>query len=439
MFIRSMLLLLGLAAAVSGQNVLDIGDVGVVTTAGFYRLRAAPAQLPPTHFVAPASFGLTDLPTPGITWEPRTDSFLVCASNKLVRVTIGPTTTTVTDLSPSLAAGAMLADIDLHPGTGQLVLLDSSNDVALFFAPPFSAGMTPEHTLPLNPTTRSVCFDSYKHPAGVIYGRGGKVERSTLDGVVTVVTELKLANGVDHSAQSKYGTYITKQGTNQILRSTSNPFLAQNMNIIGLCSPVALGPRSIEYDPISTWSYVFAADGLNPICFPGVTGPNHVVIFPPALGAFLPVVVTPILGSGIAGTDGDLALVTADFGFGSPYGPVCTASDGKQAKLLNNGTVPAPGNAGYSVKVANAPSLAPVFVWVGSAPDEIPLLSGCSFLVQPFMSFVAGTTNANGKLIISGAIPAAIPIGTELWLQVCVPDGTAAIYSNGLMLHIGQA
>jgi len=438
MLIRSLFLLTALAVAAPAQNVLMPGDVGVVTTTGFVRVRAEPAQFPPTHFTGPASFGLADLPTPGIIWEPGTDSFFVCSSDKLYRVTLGVTTTVLTDLSPTLAAGAMLADVDLHPGTGQLVVLDSGNAEAVFFDPPFAAGMTPVHTLSLNATTRSLSFDSYNYPPSIVYSRGGKVEKMTLDGATTTpVTELKLCNGIDHSVQSASGTYITKQGTNQVVRGGGNPMFVQNMNVIGLCSPVALGPRAIAYRPVKTWTYVLAQDGLNPSCYPGVLGPNHIVSFPPALGVFLPEVITETGGSGIGGTDGDIAVVTEDYAFGSPYGPVCLASWGKRPKLLNDDTLPVPDTAGYTMKVTKGSPFSPVFLWVGIASADIPLLSGCSFLVQPFMSFLAGSTDVDGKLIIAAPIPAGIPLGIELYLQGALPDVGSPIFTNGLMLHIG--
>jgi hypothetical protein len=439
MLTRLVFLVLGLAATapVAAQNVLSPGDLGIVTTTGFYRLPGLPANPLLTHYVSPAALGLTAMPTPGVIHESGTDSFLVCSSDRLLRLTLGTTTTAITDLSPTLPAGTMLADIDLHPGTGQLVLLDTGNATALFFDPPFAAGMSPDHTLVMNPTSRSVCFDTYNYPPAVIYSRGGQVERATLDGVTSTVSGVKKADGVDNNSTYQHGTYITKQATNEVLVAAAVPGLTQNLNIVGLCQPVALGPRSIAYDPLSNWTYVLAADGLNPTCYPGVIGPNHVVAFPPAAGVFPPRVATNTLGSNINGTDGDIALVMADFAFGSPYGPLCTASDGSRPALLNAGTSPAVGNSAFAIALSDAPPNTPVFLWIGFAPAEIPLISGCTFLVQPTMSFLAGSTTATGTLTISGSIPASTPIGTELWLQACLPDGSEAVYSTGLMLHIG--
>jgi hypothetical protein len=426
-----------LTAATPAQNVVKPGDVGIVTTDGFLFQDTVLPGLPVSHYVSPAALGLNDMPNPGITWEFGTDSFLVCSADRLVRVTLGTTTTVQTDLTPSLAPGAVLSDIDLHPGTGQLVLLDTGNAEALFYDPPFAPGMTPAHTLALNPTTRSLAFDSYAYPPSLVHSRGGKVERITLDGVTTPLSELKLCDGVDKTPQSSGGIYITKQATNQVVLSGGNPLVVQNLNIVGLCSPVALGPRSIAYRPVKTWTYVLAQDGLNPGCYPGVFGPNHIVSFPPALGPFLPEVITQTFGSGITGTDGDITAVTDDFAFGSPYGPSCVASWGNKPKLLNDGTLPVPGTAAFTMKVTKGAPFAPVFLWVGLAPADIPLLSGCSVLVQPLMSFLAGTTDVDGKLIITAGIPASIPLGVELWLQAGLPDVGSPILTNGLMLHMG--
>ena len=61
----------------------------------------------------------------------------------------------------------------------------------------------------------------------------------------------------------------------------------------------------------------------------------------------------------------------------------------------------------------------------------------CSFLVQPFTGFLAGTTDTNGKLVIPAGIPAGVPLGIDVYLQGALPDLGSPIFTNGLQLHIG--
>jgi len=96
-----------------------------------------------------------------------------------------------------------------------------------------------------------------------------------------------------------------------------------------------------------------------------------------------------------------------------------------------------PGTPNFRMQVTKGAPFAPVFLWVGIAPADIPLLSGCSLLVQPFMSFLAGTTGGGGELTITAGIPATIPLGIELWLQAGLSDAGSPILTNGLQLHMG--
>src|SRR5262249_34965960 len=154
-------------------------------------------------------------------------------------------------------------------------------------------------------------------------------------------------------------TLMVNKNEDKVDVSTGTPNLVQNLNIVGLCAPIALGPVAVAYDPVSFLAYVLAEDGLNPSCLPGVAGGNPVVAFPPAIGPVLPKVITDPAGSGITGSGGALALVTPDFAFPSPYGFACAVPSSGKVPTLDALAPPVSPSTVFGLELAKLPPGAP--------------------------------------------------------------------------------
>ncbi len=428
-----------LGPAAAGQSVLAPGDIGVVTSDGFFRLRAAVPQGAPVNTLPAVAFGPGTLTAPRIAWERGTDNFLVCTGPLLFRVAVaavGPPA--LTDLTPSLGAGASLRSIELHPGTGELFLHDATSQAVLGLLPPFAAGMTPSRVLPAPPGVRAMCLDSRELPASVIVATSAQVSRLPLDGTPMTPIAFAGASGLDDHPLAHGGTLMVNKKENLVDASTGSPNLVQNLNLVGFCSPIALAPAGVVSRPDDSFALVLAEDGLNPNCVSGGSGPNQVVAFPPAQGPILPQVLTNPADSGITGTNGALALVTADFAFPSPWGSGCPAPSTGKSPELDCNTAPVVPQPGFALELAKLPAGAPVFLILGWQPlaPAMVLPSGCTVLVSTILApFLLGTAAANGKLTVPAALPASLPPGLQLQLQAALSDGGQVVLGNALLLH----
>jgi hypothetical protein len=325
--------LIALPGLASGQSFVDIAPsrlwaypvntVVAVTTDGLW-IPDTGAPLPRLHLPAAAFPGAAGaqgaLTRPAIEWDRRTDTFLVSAGPQLFRVTIAdlsPPTWSIEEITPQSGLALDLWDLDLHPGSGELFLLDQTNDEVLRFERPFEAGMLPTLVLPVPPTSRSMAVDSRSYPAAVIVTETSQTSRVEFDGSSSVLNFFTGGRGLDQDPQvaGNGGSYMVSTTGNKVGRAAGSPNVYIDMNIKGNCLPLALAPTDVEWSPIKNRAYVFAQDGINqnfscPVEMPA-TGPNHIVIFPVAQA---PPMVVPKLytfadDSGITGNEGDLALV----------------------------------------------------------------------------------------------------------------------------------
>ncbi|HTE06245.1 MAG TPA: hypothetical protein VK824_08620 [Planctomycetota bacterium] len=435
-------LLLALAAAApaqSVQSVLQGGDIGIVTSTGFWRLRANLAGFAPVNHVPASAFGgLAQLQGAAIGWEPGSDSFLVAAGTSVYRVRILSTTTqSVTDLAPQLGGFAQLHDLDIHPGSGALYVRDALTEQVFRFAPPFAPGMTPDLVLPTGPGIAAAAVDSRDNPPSVLVATGTVVRRLPLDGSPAIDVAFEGAVGLDGHPQARNRTLIANRTKNLVDATSDSPMLAQNLNVVGLCAPVVLGPSSVAWNPIDKRAYVFASDGLNPVCFPGGSSINQVVSLPSALSPFVqPEILTNPFDSGITGTDGALTLVLPDFAFPAPYGFGATSPTSGKVFALDCNDAPFLGNTGFELELTHGPPSQPVFLLVGVQPIELALPGGGTALVPlGYSPLVVGTTSAKGKLTVPAPLGTNLPAGFSAYVQAMALDAGHVLPSNALQLH----
>lgn len=431
-----------LAVPSFSQSVVPAGTPVVVTTDGLF-VPSSVSSTPLLFASAAAIAGTSTLTAPAIEWELGTDGFLVTSGAKLYRVTItalAPGQFTVTDLTPSSALPLNLFDLDLHPGTGELFLLDQTDDVALRYAPPFALGMSPVDAIPVAGTARALAISTRSYPNALDIAESSQVTRIPLDGSANVaVSFLPFASGLDHGVESGgvQGTYIVAKGSNTVGRATGGPDLLLDMNVGASCNKVAQAPVDIEWNSLTNRAFVLAENGVNPICaavFPGV-GPNHVFRFPEAQGPVGTTLATFAGGSGITGTNGDLAVVVGDFATIAAYGDACAPS-GAGPKLDIGQSVITPSSTSIAFELTQAPANQPAALMLSSVATHAPLPSGCVVLVGSGLTQTLGTTNAQGALSVS--MPTSpLPQGLDFFVQAVVSSPSGLTLSEGLAVHVG--
>ncbi len=427
----------------SARSVLAPGDVVVVTSDGFFL--PDPFSAVPRIALAPAAFGgVTTLAHPAVEREPGADSFLVASGPHLHRVTItslAPPQFAVVDLTPASALPLDLYDLEIDAATGELFALDQATDAVLRYAPPFSLGMTPVASLPVLSTARAIALDARSLQNAVIVASAHEVMRVPLDGSTsTLQIQIESPSGLDQDATiaGKQGTFVTAKGGNEIGRGTGSPNLLIELNRYGMCAPFALAPVDVEWDGQQRRAIALCEGGMNPACGGpfGAVGPNHVVRFPLVQApGIAPTVVTYLGGSGITGTNGDLALVTDDRSFASPVGAPC-GFGGLPAPTLDLAE-PALSTSSTTATlvVAGAPANAPVVVITSLSAATALLPFGCSVLADPALVFGLGTTNGSGDLSVAIPVP-PLPSGLDIDLQAAC--GSPMRLSERLFLHVAN-
>jgi len=434
-----------LASSAAQAQSLPPHTYAVVTTQGFFVPDLASAV--PLVFAPPSAFGgVASLSHPAVEWERATDAFLVVTGARLYRVRVALSTGgyQVQDLTPASSQPLDLFDLDLHPGTGELFVLDQSTDNVLRFSPPFAAGMGATLALPVSGSARVMAVDSRSWPLAVLVGDASTVERVAVDGTSTTVLAFPSATGVDQDPQVPLvgGSYACETAHDKVVRATSNPGLGLSLNYFGFCTPFALTPRDVEWSPIDRRAYVLAEDGLNATsvgCASIASGPNHIVEFPLAQSSVVhPVVITHAAASGITGTGGDLSFVQSDFAFVSPYGDGCTDGTPTSMKIDLEGTdVPLASGSTLHAKVSGAPANKPTYLIVGYAQSASPTPLGCFAYTSADLTLSMGLTDAQGRANLSLPTP-ALPVGTEVFLQAATLGASVGpALSHGLQIHFG--
>jgi hypothetical protein len=432
-----------LAPSPADAQGLPAHTYAVVTTDGFFVPDRSSGV--PLVFAPPAAFGgAGSLSHPAVEWERASGEFLVVTGAHLyrVRVDLGTGQHQVQDLTPGSAQPMDLYDLDVHPGTGELFVLDQSTDSVLRYAPPFAPGMLPDLALPVSGTARTMAVDSRTWPLAVLVGDASSVASIAVDGSSTTLMAQPFASGVDQDPQTKLagGAFACEVANDKVIRGTSNPALAISLNYSGFCTPFALTPRDVEWSPIDLRAYVLAEDGINGIsmgCSSLASGPNHIVEFPLAQSsAVQPVVVTHAAASGITGTSGDLAFVQEDFGFVSPYGDGCTGGSATAMTLDVTNGIPVASGSTLQLQVAAAPAGMPTYLLVGYSKIDALLPLGCHVYTSAELTLSMGLTDAQGKASLTLPSP-ALPVGTEVYLQAATAVAGGPALSHGLRVHFG--
>jgi hypothetical protein len=425
-----------------GQSVLSPGDIGLVTTEGFWRLRAGVPQGQPVNHLAPSAFNpaFVTLASPRIDWERGTDGFLLCTGTNLYRVVVtSSTTASVTDLTPDVGGPASFTELDIHPGSGELYLLDLLSVQVFRFAPPFALGMVPDLVLPSGPFFRAMCVDSRTYPPSVAAASSAATMWLPLDG--SAALQLGFSGGGSLDSNPQTGEHVLVNHGMDLVDLLIPPNMAViNLNLMVGCSPVARGPTNVAVNPIDSLAYVLAEDGLDPLCPLGVVvGGNHVLALPPAQSAMAPPkLLTDPSGSGIGGSNGDLAIVVQDFAFLSIYGFGCDAPGTGKPMLLDANSAPHIGSPTFALEVSDAAPNQPIHLLVGFQPLSQVQPSGCTVLVLAFQPpSLIGVTDNNGKLTLVAPIPASLHTGEQAYLQCAFADAGSVVLSNGLQLNFG--
>ncbi|MEM7308335.1 MAG: hypothetical protein AAF682_16770 [Planctomycetota bacterium] len=205
------------------------------------------------------------------------------------------------------------------------------------------------------------------------------------------------------------------------------------------CDPLAVGPLDVEWDPTKKRAFVLAADGTNPSCGGGfAVGPNHVIGFATAQipGWIGPEVYTHAFGSGITGTNGDLAYVHADFAFVTPYGADCFGGT-PSGVALDAVQLPVVGFPLLTLELSSAPPTSPAVLVVGYDPLDLPVTGGCLLLVSPTYLVALGSTTSAGEAAADVPVPPGFPAGTDVFFQGAVAAGASWSLSQGLQVHVG--
>jgi len=422
-----------------------------VTTDGLW-IPDRTSQTPLLHIPAssfPGEAGAQALLTrPAIEWDRRTDTFVVSSGSQLFQVMVTSLTRpawSIEDITPEPAIEFDLWDLDIHPATGELFVLDQTNNEVLRFAPPFAAGMLPTLVLPAPGTARALALDSRSYPPAVVVTETSQVTRIEFDGGTQVESYFLYGRGIDHDPQvaGSNGSYMVAPNPHQVVRAMGTPSAVIPMNKLGACQPLAVTPSDIEWNPVKNRAYVFAEGGINwssacSVIMPA-SGPNHIVRFPvvQAPPNVVPKLHTYSEGSGISGSEGDLAVVMGDFGFVSPYGEGCSAGSA-DAVRLDTVHFPSLASSVIPFKVRNATPGGTVRLVAGSTMAELPLVGGCDLLVAPDLVEMVGTTNAQGRLNFDWTLPIAPTPGLEIFVQVSVENASGQELTQALRIHFGQ-
>lgn len=447
----ALLALAALTNRAAAQSTLPANTFVVVTTDGLFVPDPA-SSTPRLHIPAsqfPGHAGQLNLLTrPAIEWDRATDSFLVCADRQLFEIEItslAPPVWAIADITPTSFLPLDIWDLDVHPGTGELFLLDQTANEALRFAPPFAKDMAPDLALAVPGTSRALAIDSRSDPPAVIVTETSQVSRVKYNGATSVLNLFTGGRGVDSDPQvlGNGSTLLVATNTDKVARATNSQMLIVNMNLFGFCTPLAIAPTDVEWNPLKNRAFVLAGEGINRSfsCQQQVpaVGPNHVVAFPIAQA---PPVVVPKLktfsgGSGITGTEGDLTLVLEDFAFLAPFGNGCVAGAGDPIKLDSPYPPELQFNE-YVLETTDAPANAPAFLIIGFSLDDLPLASGCSLLVAPDFIRSVGSTDASGELALMVPKPPGAVPGYEAFVQMAVVEGGGVTLSQGLQVRFGN-
>lgn len=436
-------------ASRSRVRAYPVDTAVAVTTDGFW-IPDRQGPVPLLHIPAagfPGAAGQAgSLARPALEWDKRTDTFLVSAGPQLFRVTVqslSPPAWSVEDITPEPAIVLDLWDLDLHPASGELFLLDQTNDEVLRFARPFAAGMLASLVLPVPGTSRAMAVNSASHPPEVVVAESSQTTRVAFDGTTTLLNFFTFGQGLDHTPQiaSKQGAYMVAPADHKVGKAAGSPNVYVDMNLSGLCTPLVLRPTDIEWHPIKNRGYVFADDGINPLCQAtlGGFGPNHIVIMPQAQvpGVIVPKLYTHGADSGITGDEGDVTLVVGDYAYTSPYGDGCSAGSPDGIRL-DTVSVPVLSATLLAFEVTGAAPNAPVQLIAGLSPAQLPMAGGCDLLVTPDLIQLVGTTDGQGELDFDWPLPLAPSPGLELFVQVAVDDGSGPALTEALLVHFGE-
>ncbi len=421
-----------------GGGSVPPNSVVVVTSDGFFVPDTASST--PLLFIPDSSFpGAPDFVRPAVQWEPRTDCFLVASADRLFRVCITSLeqgTFTIDDVTPSTAAPMKLLDLDVNPGTGALYLLDQTTKTVERYQAPYAAGMVSDLSIPIPPTTRSIALDSRAVKPALLAGETMQVTRVFFDGSTQDVSFLLFPTGLDQDPQIKgNGGSFMCSSQNDVGVATGTPSVMFSMNYGAGCLPLAFGTEDVEWDPIKRRAYVLAEDGTCPTFS---SGPNQVVRFPTAQvpGIIVPKLHTYAPGSGVTGTEGDLAVVYDDFAFVTRYGESCYQGSAAAAEL-DALQLPVAGFPLLTLELRKSEPLSPALLVIGLQRSALPLLGGCLVVASPDFLFSMGTTDAQGFASLDLAVPPTVPAGTDLYLQGAAAAAGGWSVSHGLLVHVG--
>ena len=433
-----------LLAAVAAEDVtaqpvnLTPRDMLVVTTDGLHWMPKIGGFA--TLLADEAAFG--GLSSPALEWVPGTDSVLVVSGPQLMLATVlgsPPTGATVNFLTPNVGGNPLYHDLDIHPGTGELWLLDRGNGQLHRFDAPYVPGMVPAQSVAVPKTTRGMCIDPKAWPRRlVIAGNDGVSFVNPATGAITPRSLLTFSTGVECEQDLVNHPMAVKPGNDNISQCVSLNLVTE-INISGFCKP-ANKPVDLDWSPTNRRLYVLAEDGINS-CAGAYTGGNHIVRFQvPGGGPNPPVIMTSTAGSGITGAAGDLTLVQDDFAHAYRYGDDCVASNGVPTLDHGPGIGGSPnlGNQNFTLQVDDAPVHAPVWMIFGFFEAEIPL-GNCAALLNPVYALTLPNTDASGALDLVAPVPNLPTLaGADVLLQALLTESNGLpVTTNGLKLHLG--
>jgi hypothetical protein len=436
------------------RGSLPANTVVAVTTDGLWvpsRFSSTPLlHVPAAQFPGEAA-ERGSLTRPAIEWDGDSDTYLISSGPQLFQfriIDLSSARWVVKDITPDPATTFSFWDIDIHPGSGELYLLDQTNDEVLRFARPFSAGMLPDLVLPVPGTSRCMALDSAIYPPAVIVGETSQATRVYLDGTTELLSLFSGSRGLAQDPQvagdsAGGGALMVSSNSNQVAKAVGDPGLLVGMNFLGLCAPLALRPTDIEWNTNRKRAYVFSELGINPerpwcTSVMVASGPNHIVIFPVAQAApnIIPKLYTFAGGSGITGTEGDLTMPLADFAFNSPYGQGCTSGT-VNSLTLSSSSVPIFTATELPFELRNASPRSTATLIVGLMSDEVPIAGGCSLLASADLLVAAGTTDAKGNLDFTWPLPVPPSPGLELFVQVAVDNTVTQELTPAIRIHFG--